>query len=105
MTNPFKMYTDTAQYLKTLPKTMNLGSASLSETSSPNFLNFLEAQKNQIVGALEKAEQEGLNAVSGQGDVNSFVTAMAESNLVIKAMLALRDKLLQVMQEIRNMQV
>jgi flagellar hook-basal body complex protein FliE len=70
-----------------------------------SFLDFLQTQQTQATHSLQQGEMESLKAIAGQGDFNNLVTALAESNLTLKAVLSIRDKLLQTMQELRNMQV
>ena len=68
--------------------------------------DFANLVKSAIDGAIEtgkEGERKSLSAVTGQGDLNKVVTAVAEAELTLQTVVAVRDKVLEAYREIIRM--
>jgi flagellar hook-basal body complex protein FliE len=69
---------------------------------------FANLVKNAVEGAIEigkESERQSLSAVVGQGDLNNVVTAVAEAELTLQTVVAVRDKVLEAYREIIRMPI
>ena len=69
---------------------------------------FANMVKSAIEGVIEigkEGERQTLSAVTGQGDINKVVTAVAEAELTLQTVVAVRDKVLEAYRQIIRMPI
>ncbi|MDP6573081.1 MAG: flagellar hook-basal body complex protein FliE [Rhodospirillales bacterium] len=69
---------------------------------------FANLVKGAIDGAIEtgqEGERKSLSAITGQGDLNKVVTAVAEAEITLQTVVAVRDKVLEAYKEIIRMPI
>lgn len=60
---------------------------------------------NEFSGTLEQAETTAVNAMTSDADPHALVEALAQSELAVEAVVAVRDKVVEAYQEILRMPV
>ena len=79
-----------------------------SEAGQANRSDFTTMVKNFAEGAVEvgkTSEQATAAAAAGKADINSVVVAVAEAELTLHSVVAVRDKVLQAYQQILRMPI
>ncbi|WP_425071531.1 flagellar hook-basal body complex protein FliE [Sagittula sp. S175] len=75
----------------------------------PTQASTLEAEFARVtqdfVGQLNSAEQASADAMTGDADPHALVEALAQSELAVEAVVAMRDKVVEAYQEILRMPV
>lgn len=73
--------------------------------SGPSFGDFLGKAIDHVVDSGKKAEKAQLAALTGEGDLSNLVTAVAEAELALNTVVAVRDRVISAYQEILRMPI
>ncbi len=74
-------------------------------TSGPSFGDFLGQAIEHVVDTGKKAEKAQLAALTGEGDLSTLVSAVAEAELTLNTVVAVRDRVISAYQEILRMPI
>ena len=89
-----------------LTKTDNdIKSTSLGYTPKTDFSTVLKNIASESVGSLQSAEQISLDGLGNKADIQAVVEAMAQAEMTVKTITAVRDKVVEAYQEILRMPV
>ena len=75
------------------------------ESSGPNFGAMLKDVVNSVTEAGRKSDAQTQAAAAGKANVVDVVTAVAETEVAIEAMVSIRDKVIQAYEEIMRMPI
>ena len=73
--------------------------------AGPDFGGLLRRAAEDAVDVLRKGEVETLKAAAGKADVTEVVTAVAEAEVTLQTVVAVRDRVIQAYQEILRMPI
>lgn len=87
--------------------------AALGEPNSPSggdvvgegFAQTLRTAAQDTVDALNSAERQSLSAAAGQADLSQVVTAVAQAEIKLQSVVAVRDKVIGAYQDILKMPI
>ncbi len=94
----------TQAYRQQLSLADGLG-AGPESAETPAFGEFLGQAIDNLVRVGEKAEKAQLAALTGEGDLSALVTAVAEAELALNTVVAVRDRVISAYQEILRMPI
>lgn len=81
------------------------GIAKPTATGGQDFASFFQAVAKQSVAALEASESAGLQGMQGSLDAQSVVEAVAQAELVVQTVTAVRDRVVEAYQELARMPI
>ena len=70
-----------------------------------DFASLVREAAGGAIETLETAERETVKAAAGTGDINELVTAMAEAEITLQTVMAVRDRVISAYQEILRMPI
>lgn len=73
--------------------------------AADGFADRVKAALGDAVGASERGERAAFAAVGGNADLTEVVTAVAEAEVTLQTVVAIRDKVVAAYQEISRMPV
>lgn len=77
----------------------------LSGPIGPSFSNQMEAAAQSALEAGHNAERVSMRAVNGQADLSEVVTAVANAEVTLQSVVAVRDRVVNAYQEIMRMPI
>ncbi|MEE2745564.1 MAG: flagellar hook-basal body complex protein FliE [Pseudomonadota bacterium] len=81
------------------------GNTNAREVSGNDFSQMVKNLAESAVEVGKKSEAQSAAAASGKADLNSVVVAVAEAELTLNTVVAVRDKVVQAYQEILRMPI
>ncbi len=81
------------------------GLDSRDTTAGPEFADLVKGAIREAVEIGERSERVSLSAVNGLGNLNDVVTAVAEADVALKTVIAIRDKVIDSYQQIIRMPI
>ena len=94
-----------AAYNRAVAKDGVAGLDARDANQGPDFSTVLREAAEQAVSTLEEGEAQSLAAAAGQANVHDVVVAMSQAEMTLQTVVALRDRVIQVYQEIMRMPV
>lgn len=85
-----------------------LAGASAQGTGAPPATDFGDLVKQAVASVVESGRQTdriAVDALAGKADVVEIVTAMAETELALKTMVSVRDRIISAYEEIMRMPI
>jgi flagellar hook-basal body complex protein FliE len=82
-----------------------VGAAPQDQTPGGNFADLLKSIGDSALDAGNKADQMSIAAVEGKANVAEVVTAVANAELALQTVVAVRDQVVQAYQEILRMPI
>ena len=79
--------------------------AAAAPAGASDFANVLEDVVRDTVSKLDVAENAGLNAAAGQGEIVDMVTAITNAELTLETVIAIRDRVISAYQDIIKMPI
>ncbi|WP_419902522.1 flagellar hook-basal body complex protein FliE [Kiloniella sp.] len=76
-----------------------------SDVLGDDFASTLRGVATETISTMQQAENKTLMAAAGKADVTEVVTAMAEAEVTLQTVVAVRDKVVQAYQEILRMPI
>ena len=76
-----------------------------SDAAGPEAGTFVSSRAAEFLQTLSEAETATAAATSGQGDSHDLVNALAQSELAVETVVAVRNKVVEAYQEILRMSV
>ena len=76
-----------------------------TETGAGNFGNLLKEALSAVNEAGKKSDAQSAAAVQGKGNMVDVVTAVAETEVAIDAVVAVRDRVIQAYEDIMKMPI
>jgi flagellar hook-basal body complex protein FliE len=73
--------------------------------SGPNFATLLAENVQSVVDTGAKSDQLSMDMVNGKADMVNVVTAIAETEMAIESMVAVRDRVISAYEEIMRMPI
>ena len=87
-------------------QTSSLGrGAATSDSSAPNFSTVLKDVINAVSDAAQKSDTQAHAVATGKSNMVDVVTAVAEAETAVTALVAVRDNVIQSYQEIMRMTI
>lgn len=83
----------------------NADTSSSDETSGTSFLDMVKDATHNVIGAQSKSEAAQLQSLTGKGDLTDLVTAVANAELTLNTVVAVRDKVITAYNAIMNMPI
>jgi flagellar hook-basal body complex protein FliE len=83
----------------------NLGRAVGEANGGPNFSELLRTAVGNVVEAGRKADTQATALASGKANMVDVVTAVAETEVAVEAMVAVRDRMISAYEEIMRMPI
>ena len=74
-------------------------------TKGPTFADMVKGTVQQAIDAQQRSETISMAAINDRADVNQVVTAVAEAEVTLQAVVAVRDKVIDAYREILRMPV
>jgi flagellar hook-basal body complex protein FliE len=74
-------------------------------TGGPNFSELLKGAVNGIVESGQRSDMQTQAMASGRGNVVDVVTAVAETEVAVETMVAVRDRMITAYEEIMRMPI
>ena len=81
------------------------GLDSRDAAAGPDFADLVKGAIREAAELGERSERVSLSAVNGQGNLNDVVTAVAEADVALKTVIAIRDKVIDSYQQIIRMPI
>jgi flagellar hook-basal body complex protein FliE len=81
------------------------GGAAPAAGGAGDFANLLAQSLDGVVDAGKAADSKAMGLVGGQGNVVDVVTAVAETELAVESMVAIRDRVISAYEEIMRMPI
>jgi flagellar hook-basal body complex protein FliE len=95
----------TNAYQQQLKLVNGMGAGEMDAPDGPSFGDFLGKAIDHVVDSGKKAEKAQLAALTGEGDLSNLVTAVAEAELALNTVVAVRDRVISAYQEILRMPI
>jgi flagellar hook-basal body complex protein FliE len=83
----------------------NLGRAVGEASGGPSFGELLRSATTGVLEAGRKADTQAHAMASGKGNVVDVVTAVAETEVAVETMVAVRDRIISAYEEIMRMPI
>jgi|SRR5215510_1847679 len=83
----------------------NLGRAVGEASAGPSFSELLRNAASQVLDAGRKTDAQAQAMASGKGNVVDVVTAVAETEVAVETMVAVRDRVISAYEEIMRMPI
>ena len=87
----------------------DLGKAGASATGGagqgPDFAKLLADNLQSVIDSGKASDQKTLDLISGKGDVVDVVTAVAQTEIAVEGMVAIRDRVISAYEEIMRMPI
>ena len=83
----------------------NLGRAIGEASAGPSFGELLRNAASQVLDAGRKTDVQAQAMASGKGNVVDVVTAVAETEVAVETMVAVRDRVISAYEEIMRMPI
>lgn len=77
----------------------------LGGAGGDSFGQMLQGMIGDVAQAGASADRQTMQAVQGQGDIVSVVTAVTESELALETMVSVRDRMISAYEEIMRMPI
>ena len=83
------------------------GSAGIQQGSGqgPDFAKMLSDSLQSVVDTGRASDQKTMDLVNGKGDVVDVVTAVAQTEVAVESMVAVRDRVISAYEEIMRMPI
>ena len=94
-----------AAYNRTLKGEPAAGLESRAPAEGPDFGGLLKRAAEDAVDVMRQGEAQTLKAAAGKADVTDVVTAVAEAEVTLQTVVAVRDRVIQAYQEILRMPI
>ncbi len=97
-----------ADAIKAFNKAASLGGAGMEPRETPKtgaFLDLVKEVTEQSIETTRKAEEMSAQAVRGKAELADVVTAVANAELTLQTVVAVRDRILAAYQEIIRMPI
>lgn len=75
------------------------------QTPDSGFADALEAALREMRGTIQAGEKAAVDAMSGQGDVQSLAEALTATEMALETAVSVRDRVVEAYQEILRMPV
>lgn len=73
--------------------------------TGPDFSQILAQNLQSVVETGQSSDQATLDMINGKADIVDVVTAIAETEIAIESMVAVRDRIIQAYEEIMRMPI
>ena len=107
MTTPFSAaslaYGNAAKLVTEAGK--QVGAPSAAGGQGPDFAKFLSDSLQSVIDAGNASDQKALDLVNGKADVVDVVTAVAQTEIAVESMVAVRDRVISAYEEIMRMPI
>jgi len=78
----------------------------LAETGQgPDFAQLLSQSMQSVIDTGNASDQKALDLVNGKGDMVDVVTAVAQTEIAVESMVAIRDRVISAYEEIMRMPI
>ncbi len=81
------------------------GAGAAAKTGGGDFSSILAETVQGVVDAGNQADKVSMDMINGKADVVDMVTAVAETELAVESMVAVRDRVISAYQEIMRMPI
>lgn len=98
-------YQTTAQLVDTVAQGGNQASSNPIASAGESFQELLAQAAGSVSEAGRNVEAQTMAAAQGQGDMIDVVTAVAETEIALQSMVALRDRVISSYEEIMRMPI
>lgn len=75
------------------------------ERQEPDFAGMLKTSVKSAIDGQKQAEKLSMAAVAGKADINQVITAVAEAEVTLQAVVAVRDKVIEAYKDIIRMPI
>jgi len=76
-----------------------------TKSQGPSFTNILENTVEELSNTANKSDKNVTSMVAGKADIVDVVTAVAETELTVQALVSVRDRVISAYQEILRMPI
>ncbi len=76
-----------------------------SSAGTPSFADMVQNSLNETIQQQRTAETQATHAVSGHGDLTGVVTSVAEAEVALQAVVAVRDRVIEAYKDIMRMPI
>ncbi len=76
-----------------------------TKAQGPSFTNILESAVQELSKTAEKSDKNVAALTAGKADIVDVVTAVAETELTVQALVSVRDRVISAYQEILRMPI
>jgi flagellar hook-basal body complex protein FliE len=81
------------------------GAELLGKSADPTFSNLVEQAAGRVLEISHNAEQVSAQAVVGKADLNDVVSAVANAEVTLQTVVAVRDRVVSAYQDIMRMPI
>ena len=86
-------------------QTANVGRAAATDTAGPDFSAVLKDVINAVSDSAQKSDVQAQAVATGKANMVDVVTAVAESETAIQALVSVRDKVIAAYEDILKMPI
>jgi len=94
-------YANAAKMFEEAAKTSGID----NRNQGPSFTNLLESAVEELGRTAEKSDRNVLAMTAGKADIVDVVTAVAETELTVQALVSVRDRVITAYQEVLRMPI
>lgn len=76
-----------------------------ASTGAPSFADMVQHSLSETIQQQRSTETQAANAVAGRGDLTGVVTSVAESEVALQAVVAVRDRVIEAYKDIMRMPI
>ncbi len=87
------------------PDEDGLGTAAEGSAASGSFADLVRGALDSTIQQQHQAEQQATSAVSGRGDLTAVVTSVAEAEVALQAVVAVRDRVVEAYKDVMRMPI
>ncbi len=98
-------FSDAVNAYKQVAEKAKIGLDEQGDSHGDDFAATLRGVANETISTMQQGENKTLLAAAGKADVTDVVTAMAEAEVTLQTVVAVRDKVVQAYQEILRMPI
>ena len=91
--------------LRVSPIRRPISAGSIGETNGPSFGELLKSAAGGVVEAGRKSDAQTQAMAAGKANVVDVVTAVAETEVAVEALVAVRDRMIAAYEEIMRMPI
>ncbi len=92
-----KLISQAGQHVKTNPLS--------TETEKNGFAKLVEDSLQSVVESGKVADEKSLEMINGEANIVDVVTAVAEAEIAVESMVAIRDRVIKAYEEIMRMPI
>ena len=105
MVTPIQGFSQAVNAYSNAAKGQPLGESKGETSSQDNFASLVKGAISEAIKIGERGEQMSVNGINDRADITQVVTAVAEAEVTLQTVVAVRDKVLDAYKDIIRMPI